>query len=144
LTSGAVRSSFGDGQARVWCDLVPKSNTEEVPNEEVPTRYLAAVPQQKYLLWEIVWPQREGETSHCAHAHYGALRFRRCPYRSMKSVCLDPKSAPLLNADSKLNDGIMLSRRQYSSLASLNLGDVALWQLSTCYSVPSPPRSSLL
>jgi hypothetical protein len=82
LTSGDVRSTFGDGRARVWCGLVPKTNTEEVPNEEVPTRYLAGVPQQKYLLWEIVWPQREGENSQRAHAHYEALRCDSFPYNT--------------------------------------------------------------
>ena len=61
-------------KSRILCDLVPKTNTEEVPNEEVPTRYLAAVPMSKFLLWEIVWPQRKRENSQRAHAHYGALR----------------------------------------------------------------------
>ena len=73
-------------KSRILCDLVPKTNTEEVPNEEVPTKYLAAVPMSKFLLWEIVWPQRKRENSQRAHAHYGALRFQLCSYRPIKGV----------------------------------------------------------
>jgi hypothetical protein len=73
-------------KSRILCDLVPETNTEEVPNEQAPTRYLAAVPMSKFLLWEIVWPQRRYENSSFEHAHYGALRFRTCAYRPVKGV----------------------------------------------------------
>ena len=73
-------------KSRILCDLVPKTNNEEVPNEEVPTKYLAAVPMSKFLLWEIVWPQRKRENSQRAHAHYGALRVGLCPYSPVKGV----------------------------------------------------------
>ena len=84
--SATVRDRPMIDKSRILCDLVPKTNTEEVLNEEVPTRYLAAVPMSKFLLWEIVWPQRRCENSSFEHAHYGALRCVTCAYRPVKGV----------------------------------------------------------
>jgi hypothetical protein len=81
-----VRDRPMTDKSRILCDLVPKTNIEEVPNEQVPTRYLAAVPMSKFLLWEIVWPQRRCKNSSFEHAHYGALRFRPRAYRPVKGV----------------------------------------------------------
>ena len=43
-TSATVLSRTMTDKSKILCDLVPKTNTEEVPNEQVLTRYLAAVP----------------------------------------------------------------------------------------------------
>jgi hypothetical protein len=58
-TSATVLGRTMTDKSKILCDLLPKTNTEEVPNEEVPTRYLAAVPMSKFLLWEIVIPAHE-------------------------------------------------------------------------------------